>query len=47
MSLYVNEKKATSDPANKNDTTNNSKAKKISTILAAGVIASKVLGKNL
>jgi hypothetical protein len=42
MSLKVSEKKATSDPASKKETENNSTAKKISMILAAGVIASNV-----
>ena len=42
MSLYVSEKKATSEPAIKNETVNNKIAKKIRTAVAAGVIASSV-----
>jgi hypothetical protein len=42
ISLNVNEKKATSDPASKKEMENNSTAKKISIILAAGVIASNM-----
>jgi len=47
MSLYVREKKATSDPDIKKEMENNNIAKKISTAEAAGVMVSNVKCKYL
>jgi predicted transcriptional regulator len=41
ISLNVREKKATSEPATKKDRENNNIIKKISTVVAAGVIANR------